>query len=123
MLELGQTHGAGEIPLFALADADPFAILGWDIRSHLRGRHHAALERDLAVALRGPYVAAPIKVDMIKTVDTAEVAVKGVIARDLSAHDPIRQLFEQLGMVLEKRGRLALLALAKATELQRIVFP
>ena len=103
MLELGQTQGFGEIPLFALADADLFAILGWDIRSHFGGLHQAALELDLAVALQGPYVAALMTMDVIETLDTAEVAVEGEIARDLSEHDPVHELFEQLGMALEGR--------------------
>ena len=61
--------------------------------------------------------------DVIETLDTAEVAVKGEIARDLSENNPVHQLFEQLGMALEGRVRVVLLALAKAPEFQRIVFP
>ena len=109
--------------MFALADADLFAILGWDLRSHFGGLHQAALELDLAVALQGPYVAALMTMDVIETLDPAEVAVEGEIARDLSEHDPVHELFEQLGMALEGGVRLPFLALAKATEFHRIVFP
>ena len=61
--------------------------------------------------------------DMVEALGTGEVAVKGEIPRNLSLHDPVHQLLEQLRVILERRGISPLLPLAKAAKLQRIMFP
>jgi hypothetical protein len=59
--------------------------------------------------------------DIVHDRPIGEVAVKDKITRNAFGNDPINQLLRQVGMVLEGMGVIALLTLAEAPEVERIV--
>ena len=72
MIDVRETHGPGDIPLLAIADVDPLAVVGCDSGGPLGRLHLLALEPDFAIALQIPHVAALVALDRVEALGTAE---------------------------------------------------
>lgn len=121
VVDVGDANGLGEVPLGVVADGE----LGAHKRSQGLGpgahRGRLPADRDHAIELQVADVAPTVSLDVVHDWPVGEVTVEGEITRNVLSHNPIDQLLREVGVVLEGMGVIALLALAGAPEVERIV--
>jgi hypothetical protein len=91
-------------------------------RNPVTGLPLAPFDDDGAIGFQVADIRTVVSVDVVDDLGIGEVAVEGDLTWDSLSYDPIDQFDTQIGVALEWRFlTLAIFALAKATELERIV--
>ena len=121
MVDLWDANGLGEVPLGVAADRELGADKRAKRRNPLAHRCILPVDRDHAIEFQVADVATVVPLDMVHDRPVGEIAVEGELARDTFGNDPINQVLRQIGMALKGMGVIALLALAEAPEVERIV--
>ena len=128
VVHLGDLQRHGEIPLPLVADPHSLRSSGGIDAASSLALIDLPLPLQLAIELQiadvAPRPPEPVllAVDVVQNLRVGEVAVEGEDAGDFPLADPVDQFAAQLRVVLEGLlGGLALLLLAEAAKLQRIV--
>ena len=123
MVDIGQTNGLGEVPLRVTADRK----LGANKRrERFDPLSHAGLlpaDYNHSVGFQITDVAATFGVEGVHNWRVGEVTVEGEVARYVLSDNPIDQFLSEVGVILERALVVALLALAEAPEIERIMLP
>src|SRR5689334_12293495 len=121
MVDFWEANSLCEIPLGMTADRKFGAHERAKRRDPRAHRRILSADRDSAIELQVANVATAVPLDMVHNRPVGEIAIEGEVARNTFSDDPINQLLRQGGMVLERMRGIALLTLAEAPEVERIV--
>ena len=129
VVDVGNPHGAGEVPLFPVAVLHRLADMRCDALGQFRGFDLPPLIVQLAIELQGPDLPSRLAVGQLFTVDMVqnqgirEVTVEGEGAGNVLLTDPINQLLAPERVVLEDNVSARTgVGLLEPAEVQRIVF-
>lgn len=121
VVDFWKANSLREIPLGMIADGELRADEWAKRRDPLTHRHLLPADRDHAIELQVAKVTSTVPLDMVHDWPVGEIAVEGEVARNRFGDDPINQLFRQLGVIVERMGVIALLTLAEAPKVERVV--
>jgi len=99
MIHIRNTDAFGKIPLFRIADADFFAVVGRNLSGRFIGTHFTSHEQNFAVEFQVADIRPLEMMNMIQIGRVGKVAVKNDIAGDFLVDGPVHQPTDELIMI------------------------